>query len=153
MNNLEIITLNKSGITDFAQERNLLLKKAKNDWVLFLDTDETATSKLMKEIHKKIQDDKFDGFYIKRKIYFCGQYVGEDKVLRLARKGVGKWKRAVHEVWDIQGNIGMLQNYIIHNTANNLSEYIDKMNYYSTLHARENLKEGKRSNLFKIILK
>ena len=47
--------------------------------------------------------------------------------------------------------MGEIDNYIIHNTAVNLATYVNKINNYSTLHARANLKEGKKSNLLKII--
>jgi len=150
LNNFEIITLRKPGITDFAAERNLLLKKAKGDWVLFLDTDETISKALLSEI-KNLDPEDCDGFYIKRKIIFLGKEIGEDKVLRLARRNAGRWVRSVHETWSIKGKTGTLKNYIIHNTAKNLHSYIEKMNYYSGLHAKENLNEGKRSDLFKII--
>jgi glycosyltransferase involved in cell wall biosynthesis len=151
-NNLEIITLKKENITDFAKERNNLLKESKADWVMFLDSDETLSKELEKEItNLKLENSNFSGFYVKRKIYFCGQYVGVDKALRLGRQGTGKWARAVHETWEIKGKVGNLKNYIIHNTATNLHDYIDKINNYSDIHARENYKEGKRSNIFKIM--
>lgn len=150
MNNLEIITLSEPGIVDFALARNNLLRKSKADWVLFLDTDEDLTKDLEREI-KDLDPKDVNGFYIKRKIIFLGREIGQDKVLRLARKNAGNWARKVHETWQIKGKVGTLENYIIHNTAENLHEYIEKMNKYSGLHARENLAEGKRSNLFKII--
>jgi glycosyltransferase involved in cell wall biosynthesis len=158
-NKLEIITLDKPGITDFAEARNSLLEKSNAEWVFFIDSDEEVTPELIKEIgdainKKQIPDKKRgpDAYYIKRKIFFLGKYVGEDKVLRLAKKGSGKWIRAVHEVWDIKSHPrGVLKNYIIHNTADNLREYIEKINKYSTIHAKENSKEGKKSNLFKIV--
>lgn len=146
----EIITLNKPDIKDFSKERNYLLEKAKSEWVFFVDTDETVSENLKKEI-QELDPKNFDGFYINRKILFMGRVIGEDKVLRLGRKNSGKWVREVHEVWDIKGKIGTLKNYIIHNTAKNLSFYIAKMNKYSDMHARANLIEGKKSSLFKII--
>ncbi len=141
------ITLNKKNIVDFAKERNELLKKAKSEWVLFLDSDE--------KLSKPISDlsDKYDGYILKRKNYFLGQYVGTDNIVRLGKKNAGRWKRIVHETWDINKvHLGsVLNSYIIHNTANNLKEYINKMNYYSDLHARANKEEDKSSNIFKII--
>lgn len=148
---LATLTLNKPNITSFALERNELLRKTKSDWVLFVDTDEVITKDLEKEIKEAIKDESYEGYYIKRKIYFCGTLAGEDKMLKLGKKTAGKWRRKVHEVWDIKGKVGTLNNYIIHNTANNLTEYLNKVNYHSTLHANEVLREGKRSNLFKII--
>jgi len=152
-NNLEIITLNKPGITDFAEARNLLLEKSNAEWVFFIDSDEEVTPELIKEIGDAINKEKGpDAYYVKRKIYFLGKYVGEDRVLRLAKRNSGKWVRAVHEVWDVASHpTGLLKNCLIHNTASNLHEYIEKINKYSTLHAEENSKEGKKSNLLKII--
>ncbi len=137
-------TLKKNNITDFAKERNSLLKSAKTNWVLFLDNDE----KLSKPIGKLNKN--YDGFILNRKNYFLGNYVGTDRIVRLGKKNHSVWKREVHETWDIK-NIGTLENEIIHDTASNISDYINKINNYSTLHAKANLNEGKRSNLFKII--
>ncbi len=150
MNNFEILTLKENDITDFAKARNKLLRSAKIEWVLFVDTDEIISEKLTKEL-ENLDPKSFSGFYIKRKIIFLGKEIGEDKVLRFAKKDAGKWRRKVHEIWDIKGNVGILDNYLIHNTAENLFSYIEKMNKYSDIHAFENKKEGKQSNLFKII--
>lgn len=160
MKNYSVITLKKKNITDFAGERNSLLKKAKTDWVFFLDADETMSKSLNDEIEKEISEDKYDGFFVNRKNYFLGKYIGTDNILRLGRKNAGKWKRKVHEVWEInparirsgvKGKTGQLKNPIVHNSAKNLHGFIEKVNYYSTLHAEENLKSGKRSALFKIV--
>jgi len=151
MNNFEILRLNSPGITDFASERNLLMGKSKSDWVLFLDTDEKISKELDQEL-KSLDTIGYSGFWIKRKIIFLGEEIGEDKVVRLGKKDAGKWNRAVHETWEIKGKIGTLKNYIVHSTAENLHEYVEKMNKYSTLHAIENKKEGKRSTLLKIII-
>jgi hypothetical protein len=150
MKNLETITLDKPNVTDFAAERNVLLKNSKSDWVLFLDSDEVVSKDLQKEIYKLDPKDMV-GFVIKRKIIFLGKEIGEDKVLRLGKKDAGVWQRAVHETWQIKGKVGELNGFIIHDTANNLHSYIDKLNKYSGIHAKENIKEGKNASLAKII--
>lgn len=150
MKNFQTLILNKENITDFAKERNLLLEKAKSEWVFFLDTDETISEELKDEI-RKLDPKDFNGFFIKRKIIFLGKHVGEDKALRLGKKNSGKWERKVHETWKIKGKTKTLSNYLIHDTAGDLHSYIKKMNKYSGLHAEENLHEEKRSSLFKII--
>jgi len=150
MKNIQILTLNESNITDFAAARNRLLETAESEWVLFLDTDEIATDELKKEIDN-LEPNRFNGFYIKRKIVFLGKEIGEDKVLRLAKKSAGRWVRKVHETWKIQGRVGILKNYIIHNTSKDLHSYISKINKYSDLHAKENLKEEKETSLLKMI--
>lgn len=151
--NFEIITLKKGGIADFAKERNTLLKKAKKEWVLFLDSDEVLTPELITEIDRVVSKSKsINGYYLKRKNYFLGQYAGTDKILRLGRKNAGQWERRVHETWKISGRVGSLKNSIIHNTANKVSEMVDKINNYSTLHARVNRDEGKKTSLFRIVI-
>lgn len=152
MKKVTTFILNKQNISDFAKERNELLKKSKTDWVFFLDQDEIISKSLNDEISKVILDKNYNGYYIKRKIFFCGIPAGEDKMLRLGRKSAGQWRRKVHEVWDIAGKVGTLDNYIIHNTASDLHSYIKKVDYHSTLHAGEILREGKRSSLIKIII-
>lgn len=151
MKNLAVLTLNKPNIQDFALERNKMLDSAESDWIFFIDSDEKASDALNKEIESAVSKNKFDGYYICRKNYFLGNYIGCDWIIRLGRKNAGRWKRRVHETWDIKGNVGYLKNCITHNTAESLHEYIDKIDMYSGLHAEANIKEGKRSNLFKII--
>ncbi len=152
MKNVDVIVLDKPNITDFAFERNQLLKKSKKEWVLFLDKDEVLTEELTVEISNIIKSTEYNGFYIKRKIFFCGTEAGKDKMLKLGRNGYGTWKRKVHEFWDIKGKIGILNNHIVHNTATNLKEYIKKVDYHSALHSEEILREGKISSITKIII-
>jgi glycosyltransferase involved in cell wall biosynthesis len=150
-NNLTVVNLNKPGITDFASARNAILKSLKTDWVFFVDSDEELSKNLKYEAQEAIKTTKYNGFYIKRKNYFLGQYIGTDKIIRLGRKDAGGWKRKVHEVWDINGKIGELENPLIHNTAESLKDYITKINRYAKLHAEANKDEGKKSSLLKII--
>lgn len=142
-----VITLNKKDISDFAKERNLLLKKANKKWVLFLDKDEKIDNFQFQV------SDNFSSYKLIRKNFFLGKYVGTDRITRLVQKGTGQWKRKVHEIWenDKRHAGGVLPSIIIHNTADNLRTYVSKLNKYSGLHAEENYKEGKKSNLIKII--
>lgn len=151
-NNIEIVTLNKKGITDFSSERNKILKASKSEWLFFIDSDEVVSKDLALEISNlDLQNSDYNGFAITRKNFFLRQYIGEDKIVRLGKIGSGKWVRMVHEVWDINGDIGQLKNSLIHNTAKNLHEYISKIDFYSGLHAKANKKEEKTATLFKII--
>jgi len=146
---MKILTLNKPNIIDFAKERNNLLNKSKSDWNLFLDSDE----KLSKPAFNI--SDKYDYYFFYRKNYFLKNYVGTDRLVRLVKKGTGEWKRIVHEKWvpkKISRVGGMYKSYIIHDTADKLADYISKINNYSTLHAKANFLEGKRSSLCKIVL-
>ena len=143
---------------DFAQQRNYGLKKATNDWVLFIDADEEVPEALASEINnlKFTINNGYLGFYIRRKDFWQGKEInygetGSIKLLRLAKKDAGEWVRPVHEIWNIKTRFGTLQNPILHYPHPSLKEFITEINQYSTLHAKANYKEGKKSSLLKII--
>lgn len=147
---MQVLTLNKPNITNFSLERNKLMQSVDDQWILFLDKDETISKSLNQSFIKSNNE----AYYIYRKNYFLGKSVGTDKIIRLVKKGTGKWVRAVHEFWKPNKShlVGVMKNnFIIHNTADNLTGYLNKINNYSTLHAKANFDEGKRTTLFKII--
>lgn len=132
-----VLTKSDGPITDFAKERNLLLENAKGEWVLFVDSDEEVTKELEEEILEQVQDDMVDGYYIRRRDFFFGRWLhfgetGNIKLLRLGKKGTGKWVRKVHEYWDIK-NAGELKNPLLHYP----SLTIEKINRYSEIDAKE----------------
>lgn len=144
---------------DFAAQRNFGLAKAKYDWVLFVDADERVSDALKTEIESAIKKsgDDVAGFYLKRKDYLLGKALnhgeaGNVKLMRLATRNSGKWYRAVHETWQVKGAVGFLKSPLLHYPHRTISEFLDSINFYSTLHAKANLAEGKRASLFKIVL-
>lgn len=162
-NKLEIITLNKPGITDFAKERNVLLKKAKSEWIFYVDSDEVVTPKLKEEIKESVKDKNINGYYVKRKDFFFGRELkhgefsvvggfGNAKLMRLGRRGKGYWHRAVHEYWRIEGKTATLKNSLLHYPHKDLTKFISNINYFSTLHAKALEKENKTSSILKIII-
>lgn len=149
---------------NFAQQRNFGLKKAKNDWVIFIDADERVSRELRDEILQVLENPKYEGYFIRRKNFWLGRELswgewaksrvlskyGHNKVLRLGKKNAGAWKRRVHEYWDIK-NSAELENYLIHNGHKDIKNMLRSLNQQSYLHAQANLDENKNSNLFKII--
>ena len=143
---------------DFARQRNYGLTKANGEWVLFVDADEVISENLALEIQSKINSKSlnYPGYYLKRQDIIWNKKVshaeyGNAKILRLALHK-GAWKRKVHEYWEVKGNKGVLKNPLIHRPHQTIPEFIKDLNYYSTLHAISNKKEGKKSNLAKILL-
>ena len=156
---------------DFAAQRNFGLNKAKGparnashsdaggDWVLFVDSDERVTEALASEIKNETVKSKneVEGFYIKRRDFVWGRELkhgepGSVKLLRLAKKNAGLWKRAVHEVWDVQGKTQTLENPLTHFPHQTLREFMQDVDRYSNLHAKALQEEGVKSNLAKIII-
>lgn len=144
---------------DFASQRNFALSKSKGDWVFFVDADEIVTDKLRLEIISKINNPllKEVGYFVRRSNYFLNRKLrhGETasvSLLRLGKKNSGIWKRNVHEYWDVEGKVGNLKNNLDHYFCDRLSDFIEKINFYSDIHAKANLEERKKSNIFKILL-
>lgn len=142
---------------DFSKQRNFALKKAKGEWVLFIDSDEIVSKKLQTEIKEKIATTDLDGFYIKREDIFLGKHLhfGEVKdmyLLRLGRKNKGVWERPVHEIWKIKGTTGYLKNPLIHYSHNNVKDLLRKINYYSSLNANYLFKRKIKSSLLDIMM-
>lgn len=159
---------------NFAEQRNFAMSKAKNDWVLFIDADEEISEELKKEIRNLESDFRRDGkrrkwddnftniFYIKRRDYFWGKELrfGEVKkirstgLIRLVNKNSGKWQGNVHEEFVVKNKkirVERLNSFINHYPHQTLKEFINDINYYSTLRAKELFNQGKKTSVFEII--
>jgi len=140
----------------FAAQRNYGQDVAKGDWILFVDADEIVSSKLAAEIKQVVKDDSFAGYMIRRRDSLWGKRLsygesGNTILLRLARKGSGGWSRQVHESWKINGKIGTLKNHLDHYPHKSLYEFVASVDKWSSIHAQENISEGKRSSVLKIV--
>ncbi len=143
---------------NLSKQRNFALKKAIHDWVLFVDSDELVTQELKEEIVHVLSDTNKQGFYIPRKDMFLGKKLehgesGNIKLLRLARKDRGNWQRAIHEVWKVNGELGSLKNPILHTRDISISQFIQKINFYTSIDAKELKIEGKTYSLVQLIFK
>jgi glycosyltransferase involved in cell wall biosynthesis len=133
----------------FAVQKRFSLEKASNEWVISVDADERVSPQLKNEIEKILDSNaQFDGFKIPRENYFLNKKIkycgwGNDFQLRLFKKSKAKvTDRKVHEGFIVDGNVGKLDNALIHYTHQKISETINKINHYSTLEAEE--KFGKK---------
>lgn len=140
---------------DFALLRNLALKQASHDWVFFIDADEEVIPELAREIERTVSQ-HMQGFYIKRRDYFLGKWLkygetGDIKLLKLGRKDAGRWRRRVHEVWEIKGEIGELKYPLLHYPHPTILEFIERINRWTSLDAEEFYRLGMRSSWWKVI--
>ena len=125
---------------DFAVQRNFGLTKAIGDWVLFVDSDEVVPTDLANEIQNSLKID-CAGFYIKRTDWLFGKPLrhgetGRVRLLRLAKKKAGKWERTVHEVWNVKGLTAELSHPLDHFPHQDVAQFIEEINRYSTINAR-----------------
>lgn len=143
----------------FGRQKNLIAGRARNNWILNIDADERVTSDLRKEMENALNNGRCEGYFIPRKNFFgkkwikhCGWY--PDYNLRLYRKDNGQFsERDVHEAVKIEGRIGHLRNPMEHYTYKDVSDYLRRMDRYSTLAAEEMLKNGKSAGLVDLTLR
>lgn len=141
---------------NFAAQRNFAMTRAKHKWVFFVDADERVSNELKSEILSATQKHFADAYYLKRVDFMWGKYlkhgeVGNLYLLRLARKDMGAWVGAVHENWLTSGSTAELKSPLFHYPHVNARDFLEEINFYSTIRAKELFEKGEKVSLFKII--
>jgi len=143
----------------YARQKQIAIDHCTSPWILILDADERVTPELKKEITDLLPETDYDGFYIPRKNYFLGKWIKHggwwpDYTLRLFKKERGRFEpREVHEKVIVDGKVGYLKNPLIHYTYWSMSDFIKRMENYSTLSSLEIQKEGQKAGIFSLTVK
>ncbi len=144
----------------YGAQKNSVLEKCKGEWVLLIDADEVISVQLKEKIKKIINSEKTSNNVYKiklrniafgREIKFGGW---DDYVIRLWKNGVVKIsEREVHEKYETTEKIGKIKEKIIHYTYDNIYEFLEKLNRYTTQSAVQYMKERKNAGILKIYSK
>ncbi len=119
----------KSNSLDFSQLRNLGLKRAQNEWILYVDADERVDEGLKSQIQKVIQNREVFSYFVKRKNFYLGinQWPYIEKILRLFRKkNLSGWDGQIHESPKISGETDVLEGFLLHFTHRDLESMVNK---------------------------
>lgn len=143
----------------YTEQRKFALDFVKTEWVLVLDADERCTSELKKEILTELSSNEAkDGYRIPRKSFFLGKWIKHSGwypgyQTRFFKKSKAKvTERLVHEGYEINGSLGVLNSDILHYTVQSLSDFMTRVNHYSTLAAAEKLNK-KRVGLKDVLIR
>ncbi len=130
----------------FAKQKNRCVALATHDVVLSLDADEYLSSELTQSILKVKTEWKKDGYMFNRLSSFegtwiktCGWY--PDQKLRLWDRRKGVWQGdGVHErVEMVEGSTTMaIKGDLYHRAYDNVAQFLQKNQSYSTIHAQVN---------------
>jgi len=139
---------------NYAAQRNYGLAHAfKHDWVLMLDADERVTPALVAEmatvtavtpqpvtLYRMRRQDMFMGRWLKRSSGYPTWFG------RLFRKGRVRVEREINEEYYTDGDVGMLEEHLLHFPFNKGVEYwFERHNRYSTMEAKRLLVERKEA--------
>ena len=142
----------------YGAQKQFAISQAKNDWVLCLDADERVSTPLRTAIEAALMAPKAHGFDMPRCNRFMGRWLrhGEgypDWSLRLFHRKYGRWSEdPVHEKVELDGAPGRLQGDLLHESAEDLTRYLEKQNRYTTLQAAVLRQRGKRASVAQMVL-
>ncbi len=125
-----------------------------NEWILSIDADEVVTPDLASKIKAIIDDTgSLNGYRILRRSFYLGRQIkhcgwGGDYTLRLFRKDKGRFNdKSVHESVHIEGEIGHINNVLLHYTYPTIDSHIEKMKFYSSLSSKRLHNKNKKCSL------
>jgi glycosyltransferase involved in cell wall biosynthesis len=130
-----------SGLTHdtmFHKHKQIALEKCTGDWIFQIDADERISPELAKEIKEAVDSPIYNGFQVPRRNIIFGKWIEHtgwypDYQVKLFRKGKGRYAcKTVHEQIEIDGEIGVLTQDLIHSHYISVSQFIDRMNRYTT---------------------
>ena len=139
---------------DFAAQRNFALSQTDAQWVLYLDADERLNADLIETIKNKMKNPELKQYKIVRKsVAFEHKFnygvLRPDCVTRLFPREKVEWVNKVHErpVCSLPEEI--LNGYIEHFTYEGWSQYLQKLNQYTTIWAEDAYRKNKKTSTVK----
>ncbi len=145
----------------YGATKNEGLKRAKGDWILWLDADERVPPELAEEIRSVIasRPDGAVAYNVARRAFFLGKWIRHSgwypgRVTRLFRRGSASFSEShVHEHLKVNGETGNLRNDLLHYTDPNLYHYFAKFNTYTSLAARDLCERGEKFSTSSVIVR
>ncbi len=136
----------------FGPSKNRAVTFTKYDWILSIDSDEVVDESLVDALRQKLDPKTVyqlnsRAFYKNQRIKHSGW--NNQKVKRIYNKKFTKYNdNLVHEnIIDRGLNVELLDGFINHYSYTSMSDFIVKMDRYSTLYAEENVGRKKSSPL------
>jgi glycosyltransferase involved in cell wall biosynthesis len=139
----------------YAQTKNRAFQHARGEWVLSLDADERVSDELAREIQQVVRKEgACDAYDMPRRFHFMGRWLRHggcypDYQLRLFRRGRARYDDVrIHERLAVEGPIGRLRGHLDHFSYRTVSEFLVKLDEYSTLWAQQAFAEGRRARRY-----
>lgn len=125
--------------TNFAAQRNFAKDAATKDFLFYIDADEYISPKLRASIEQAIEKPQHEAYKVLRKNYYLGhEWPRVEYVERLfVKKSLHEWVGRVHESPKIEGSLGVLEGYLLHDTHRNLETMLSKTLNWSKIEAEE----------------
>ncbi len=144
----------------FSAAKNYGNSLAKYPFILSIDGDEELSATMQRAIAELMKQPTHQAYDLPFLTNFCGKWIRHgawhpESHIRIFDKSVVKWEGDIHEKLIIppSASIGKVRKgYIHHYTISNLREYIEKINHYTSLHAEDMYKRGKKASFIKLYI-
>lgn len=142
---------------DWGGQQTFAIQQATHDWIFFIDADERCTPALADEIVKTVVKGEKFAYWIQRRNRFHHNKATHgtlrpDYVCRLMPKEGSYVEGYVHPAIITPYEDRRLVSHMYHYTYDNWTQYLNKLNNYTTLAAEKYKKEGKSCSFFKDIV-
>ena len=141
----------------YGRQKQFAVEQAAHDWVLCLDADERVSPELAASLVRELEAPSAPVYRMPRRNRFLGRWLrhGEgypDWSARLFDRRQARWSDdAVHEKVLYTVTPGMLAGDLLHESAEDLGEYLEKQNRYTMLAARELHRRGARASAIELV--
>jgi glycosyltransferase involved in cell wall biosynthesis len=141
----------------FGLQKQYAVDQAGHDWVLSVDADERVSDALAASIGFAMQNPSGPVYRMARRNRFLGRWLrhGEgypDWSARLFDRRSARWSDdAVHEKLLYGVTPATLAGDLLHQSAENLEQYLVKQNRYTTLAARQLYERGASASAFRML--
>jgi glycosyltransferase involved in cell wall biosynthesis len=141
----------------YSGQKNYADSKAKYDWILSLDADETASPGLVAAIKTLPENPLFKSYNLPRKNKIFGKYITHTNwdpngLIRLFDKNYCRWEGKIHEEIVTKGDTGRLYDCIYHDNYQDVEEFMTRQDRYSTIRAEELYNHKTRFSLFRFFV-
>jgi glycosyltransferase involved in cell wall biosynthesis len=142
----------------YGSQKNFAAEQAAHDWILNIDADERVTPELRASISRAAAGEVAafrmarENYFGKRWIRRCGWY--PDYTTRLYNRISCRFsERSVHESLEHSGRVDTMKGNLQHYTYNDISDYVTRMERYSSLAAEEIVRAGGNPGVITIVFK
>lgn len=153
----------KHPFTGFVEPaRNFAIEKANADWILLLDADEEIHQSLKETLIRLSKSTDKSYFRLPRKNIIFGKWIKyslwwPDYQIRFFKKGAVSWSDKIHSIPLTRGVGGDLEavekDAIIHYNYQTTDQFIERLNRYSGIQAKELYLSGYKFNWRDLIIK
>jgi len=142
----------------YGRQKNFAADQALNNWILNIDADERVSLSLLRSI-ENMETTAFSAARMARENYFgnrwikyCGWY--PNFTVRLYDRNCCRFnERLVHESLEHNGRIVTLAGNLQHYTYQNIADYLQRMDRYSTLAAQEMFRRQKNTGTLALLFR